>query len=134
MQKILRLAVLGILIWGLSLIWPEVNEWLTPKVADAVVVGLMVAIGAYILGHQFRTQPRRVAEVKDQPASSPRPHATRPTTPVIYPFSRTPRPTQPIPALVASDLHTRLTRPMPAIVPHAQHSRITRPMPIALTR
>ncbi len=131
MQKVLRLAVLGLLIWGMSLIWPELNEWLTPKVADALVVGLMVAIGAYILGQQFRVQPRRGVEVKEQPTSPLRPHSTRPTIPVIYPFSRSPRPTQPIPALIAADLHTRLTRPMPVIVPHAQHSRTTRPMPAA---
>lgn len=133
-QKVLRLAVLGMLVWGISLIWPEINELLTPKVADALIVGLMVAIGAYALGQQFRTQPQREAEGKDQSTSPVQPDSTRPSIPVIYPFTRSPRPTVPIPALVTPDLHTRLTRPMPIVAPHAQNSRITRPMPIALTR
>lgn len=134
MQKVLRLVILGLFIWGIGLIWPEVSKFLTPKVADAVVVGLVVATAAYVLGRQFRTQPRPAAATKTEPSSPGQAHSTRPSIPVIYPFSRTPRPTVPIPALVTPDLHTRLTRPMPVVAPHAQHSRITRPMPIALTR
>lgn len=130
MQKVLHLIALSLFIWGISLIWPEISELLTPKVAEALVVGLVVATAAYFLGRQFRTQPRPAM----QPSSPIHAQRTHPAIPVIYPFSRTPRPTHPIPALITPDLHTRFTRPMPVVVPQAQHSRITRPMPIALTR
>lgn len=132
--KVLRLTALGMVIWAISLLWPKISEILAPKVADAVVIGLVVAVAAYMLGQQFRTQPRPAARGKEELSSSGYSYSTRPVIPVIYPFSRSPRPTQPIPALITSDLHTRLTRPMPVVAPHTHHARITRPMTIAMTR
>jgi hypothetical protein len=48
-MKALRLVGLGIVIWGLSLLWPEVNQVLTPWVMIGMALGLGAAMLAYIL-------------------------------------------------------------------------------------
>jgi len=51
-MKVLRLAGLGVLgtaIWGLSLVWPEVNLMLTPSVMMGLVLGLAALAAIYIL-------------------------------------------------------------------------------------
>lgn len=47
-MKVLRLAGLGIVIWGLSLLWPEVNQVLTPSLAIGMTLGLGLAALAYV--------------------------------------------------------------------------------------
>jgi hypothetical protein len=55
-MKALRLVGLGIVIWGLSLLWPEVNQVLTPWVMIGMALGLGTVALAYILiqrlGHE----------------------------------------------------------------------------------
>lgn len=47
-MRILRLVGLGVAIWGLSLLWPEVNQILTPQVAIGMTLGLGALVLAYI--------------------------------------------------------------------------------------
>jgi hypothetical protein len=49
-MKGLKLVGLGVAIWGLGLLWPEVNRVLTPSVMIRSVLGLgVVALVAYVL-------------------------------------------------------------------------------------
>jgi hypothetical protein len=129
MKRLLQVVGLGVIIWGVSLVWPLVNLVLTSRVADAIVVGLVVAVSAYFLGRSF-TQPSTKREEGSGAGQTPEARPTRPSAPIIYPFRRTPRSTRPIPQLVAPDFHARVTRPVSAIVGRAHHSRITEPVPI----
>jgi hypothetical protein len=47
--KGMRIAALGIALWGLSLFWPEINRFLTEAVIIKVVLGLGLVILVYIL-------------------------------------------------------------------------------------
>jgi len=42
-MKGLKLVGMGVVIWGLSLLWPEVNLALTPPIMIGMVLGLGVA-------------------------------------------------------------------------------------------
>jgi hypothetical protein len=46
-MKVLRLAGLGVVIWGLSLLWPGVNQLLTPP----LMIGLILGLGASALAY-----------------------------------------------------------------------------------
>ena len=46
-MKVLRLVGLGSLIWGLSWLWPEINQLLTAP----VMIGLTVGLGAITLAY-----------------------------------------------------------------------------------
>jgi hypothetical protein len=48
-MKALRLVGLGVVIWGLSLLWPEVNQVLTPWVTIGITLGLGAVALAYLL-------------------------------------------------------------------------------------
>ena len=48
-MRLLRFVGLGIVIWGLSLLWPQVNQALTPPVMMGVILGLGAATLAYVL-------------------------------------------------------------------------------------
>ena len=51
LMKGLKIVGLGIAIWGLSLLWPEINLVLTPPVMIGVVLGLgAAALLACLLG------------------------------------------------------------------------------------
>jgi hypothetical protein len=52
-MKVLKLAGLGIVIWGLSLIWPEVNQFLTAPVMIGMLFGLGGVTVAYVLVRRF---------------------------------------------------------------------------------
>ena len=61
-MKLLRFAGLGIVIWGLSLVWPQVNQILTPTVMMGTILGLGAATLAYLLiqrvnHHDHRGRP-----------------------------------------------------------------------------
>ncbi len=129
MKRLLQIVGLGVIIWGVGLVWPLVNAVLTSRVADAIVVGLVVAVSAYFLGRSF-TQPFSKRQEDNEADQTSKAQPTRPSAPIIYPFRRTPRATRPIPKLVAPDFHARVTRPVPMIVGRAHHSRITEPVPI----
>jgi hypothetical protein len=130
MKRFLIIVGLGLIIWSFSLVWPLVNVVLTPRVTDAIVVGLVVALSAYFLGQHF-TQPLIEHRKSNEANLTPNSQPARPAVPVIYPFNRTSRPTRPIPELVGPNFHSRTTRPVPVIQGRMHHSRITRPMSMA---
>lgn len=47
--KLLKLAGLGVVIWGLSLIWPQANQLLTSWVMIGLALGLGAVAVAYVL-------------------------------------------------------------------------------------
>ena len=47
--KLLRFAGVGIVIWGLSWLWPQVNQVLAPPVMIGMILGLAAATLAYLL-------------------------------------------------------------------------------------
>lgn len=110
MKKLWQIIGLGIVMWGVNLVWPIANVALTPRVVDAIVVGLVVAVSAYFLGRQPFAENQAGGEIGSTPASR---HPTRPSAPISFPFSRMPRSTRPLPDLVAPDLHSRITQPVP---------------------
>ena len=70
-MKMLKLAGLGIAIWGLSLVWTEVNLILTPS----VMVGLVLGLGA--VAAVYRLNQRRCHQDADHT-----PRHTHPTRPI----------------------------------------------------
>jgi len=67
--KGLKIIGLGVVIWGLSLLWPEVNPVLTPPVMIGVVLGLGVAaLLAYVLVQCLDQRPDRDGAGQDCPS------------------------------------------------------------------
>ena len=52
-MKTLKIISLGVTIWGLSLVWPEINLLLTPRVAIGFSLGLGLVALIYELLYQF---------------------------------------------------------------------------------
>lgn len=52
-MRVLRLVGLGIVIWSLSLLWPQVNQLLTSSVVIGLVFGLGAVTLAYVLVRRF---------------------------------------------------------------------------------
>jgi hypothetical protein len=52
-MRALKLVGLGIALWGLSLLWPEVNWALTPPVMMGLVLGLGAAALAYVVSQRL---------------------------------------------------------------------------------
>jgi hypothetical protein len=48
-MKMLKLAGLGVVIWGLSLIWPQANQLLTSWVMIGLALGLGAVAVIYVL-------------------------------------------------------------------------------------
>ncbi len=71
-MKALKLAGLGIAIWGLSLVWTEVNLVLTPSVMVGLVLGLSAVAAVYKLSQ------RRCPQDIDHNTT----HHTHPTRPI----------------------------------------------------
>ena len=109
MQQLLKIVAWGIAIWGLSLVWPLTNLVLSPRVADALVVGLVVAVIAFFLGRNAG----RMGSAEPQPKLSQ---------------ARQTRPTQ---VKVARSHFSRQTAPMPVMRERSSASRPTRPIPLA---
>ena len=63
MMKWLKLVGLGMAIWSLSLLWPDINLGFTPTMMMASGSGLAAAALVYRLGRHFnqRPQPKRAA-------------------------------------------------------------------------
>ena len=102
-MKLLKLFVLGMIIWSISLLWLEINLWLTPAVMTTLALGLLIFLGAYFLGQQFgHTASNDVSlptpSIRSMGVSGGQNHHSRPTLPL-----RT-RQTQ--------KLHSHPTRPM----------------------
>ena len=48
-MKVLRIAGLGVVIWGLSLLWPQANQLLTTPVMIQMLIGLGAMVPVYVL-------------------------------------------------------------------------------------
>lgn len=48
-MKVLRAIFLGIAIWSLSLIWPEINQGLTDEIMTRLVLVLATIASIYVL-------------------------------------------------------------------------------------
>jgi hypothetical protein len=67
-MKMLRLASLGIAIWGLSLAWTEVNLMLTPSLMIGLVLGLGTAAAIYGLSQHHDHQDSDHTAGRDHPS------------------------------------------------------------------
>jgi hypothetical protein len=108
-MKWLKIVGLSAVIWGSSLIWLQLNEWLTSPAALGLMIGLLIMLPAYLLGQHIGRRYHN-----PEPALTSQPDRTRP-------------------ALVFARKHHSLpTRPMSVV--QNPHSRPTRPMPMTLGR
>lgn len=57
--KVLKIVSLGVAIWGLSLVWPDLNRGLTPWVKTRLGLGLGLINLTYLLG-QYLNQSRQI--------------------------------------------------------------------------
>ena len=48
-MKLLRYAGVGVVIWGLSWLWPQLNQVLAPSVMMGLIIGLSATTLAYLL-------------------------------------------------------------------------------------
>jgi hypothetical protein len=62
MRKVVRIIGLGIIIWGLSLFWPEINQILPHLLMVRLLFGLSAAVVIYML-------IRYLADQHDHPAT-----------------------------------------------------------------
>lgn len=70
LMKGLKIVGLGVVIWGLSLLWPEVNLVLTPPVMIGAVLGLGgAALLARVLVQHFDQRHDRDGAGQDHPSS-----------------------------------------------------------------
>jgi hypothetical protein len=70
---------LGVVIWSLSLAWPEINLILTPPVLAGLVLALGAVILAYILGYYHR----QIDQGQTEPGNeNKQKHSSRPSRPV----------------------------------------------------
>jgi hypothetical protein len=78
-MKGIFILLLGVVIWSGSLLWPEVNHWLSPAVALAMLAGLAALWGlSAVVG---RLNPHRQPECCDTPPCRNIPDCrTRPAT------------------------------------------------------
>ena len=47
-MRVLKFVGLGIIIWGLSMVWPQVNQLLTPPIMSGIALGLGAVTFAYV--------------------------------------------------------------------------------------
>ena len=104
-MKLLKIVSLGIIIWGLSLIWLDLNQMAASLIMLGLALGLAALLPAYFLGkhlgkHSNRRMPEQVFAV----------HRLR-STAVVYARNHHSLPTRPMP--VVQTLNSRPTRPMP---------------------
>lgn len=53
-MKALKVIGLGIAIWGLSLLWPEINLLLSPRVMTGLGLSLGIALLIWELAHHLK--------------------------------------------------------------------------------
>lgn len=87
-MKSLKILSVGIVVWGITLLWPEINLWLTPPVMVTLAIGLSAVSFAYFLGLRFG-QPDGNGNTGSnlyapavQPATNGRRNHSRPTLPL----------------------------------------------------
>ena len=105
-MKFLKILSVGLAMWGIILLWPEVNLLLTPPVMIVLAVGLSAVSFAYFLGLRFG-QPDGNGDM-----------GQRPYVPAVQPATSERRshshPTLPLRATEGQRLHSRPTRPIRA--------------------
>jgi hypothetical protein len=52
-MKLLKIVSLGFIIWGMSLLWLEINTVLSNSLMGGLVIGLALIIPTYWLGYYF---------------------------------------------------------------------------------
>jgi phosphate/sulfate permease len=67
-MNVIRIAGLGIAIWGLSLAWPQVNQVLTAPMMIAATMGLGVAALGYALLRHFDDHHEDSSAGQDHPS------------------------------------------------------------------
>jgi hypothetical protein len=72
LKELLKIIGLGMAIWALSLVWPEINGVLTPR----VTLGLMAGLGAAGLAHILSQHSNNHRPPQHQ---ARREHSSRPT-------------------------------------------------------
>jgi len=66
-RQLLKIIILGMSVWGLSLVWSEINEVLTPGVTLGLIAGLGTAGLALILSQHSNHRPgQRYAWLPDE--------------------------------------------------------------------
>lgn len=53
-MKLLKITLLGAIIWAVSLFWPQVNQWLSANIMLTGVIGSAGLIFGYILSGYFQ--------------------------------------------------------------------------------
>lgn len=76
---ILKWLSLGIAIWSVTLIWPEINLVLTLPVITGLTVALTAIILAYILGYYHSQVDQSKTPCRDEGKPN---HSSRPSRPV----------------------------------------------------
>jgi hypothetical protein len=105
-MKSLKILSVGLAIWGIILLWPEVNLLLTPPVMIVLAIGLSAISFAYFLGLRFGQPDGNGARGQNFYAPS-----VQPVTSGRHSHSR---PTLPLRATERQKLHSRPTRPIQA--------------------
>ena len=77
-MKLMKITLLGLFIWLLTLLWPEVNLWLSP----AVVLGTVIGLGSLMIGYLAYQQRQQGALAPEQALTAVRPADTHPLKPV----------------------------------------------------
>lgn len=80
-MKALRVISLGLALWGVTLIWPEINQHLTEPVTLKLIGGLGLVMLAYIIAqhldwyqdHQQHPAPKSSGNSKPNHVSRPVP-------------------------------------------------------------
>jgi len=77
----LKIIFMGILIWGISLVWPEINRAFTPLGMGVSTLGL---IGGYVLYLKWKQRQPQASpgERKSSSAFKPPSTSSRPVKPV----------------------------------------------------
>jgi hypothetical protein len=76
-MRLVKITFLGLLVWLLSLIWPEVNLWLSPAAVLGAIIGLGSVMIGY-LGYQLRQQDALVPKEVPAPVGTADTHPLKP--------------------------------------------------------
>lgn len=77
--NILKWLGLGVVIWGMTLVWPEINLALTLPVIVGLIVAPTAIILAYVLGYYHSQVDQSKKPCRDE--GKPK-HSSRPSRPV----------------------------------------------------
>lgn len=77
--NMLKWLGLGVVIWSMTLVWPEINLALTLPVIVGLIVALTAIILAYVLGYYYSQVDQSKTPGRDE--GKPK-HSSRPSRPV----------------------------------------------------